>query len=84
MIVGLVSAYVALVIIGMIATFFVVATGRGRVFLEVDGEFRTTSSGITPYLWCFLGGPFAPALLLGFIVGVECGCNGEAFVKEEE
>lgn len=84
MIVGLVSAYVTLVIIGLVATLFVVSTGKDRVFLRVNGEFKTTSKGITLYLWCFLLGPVIPALLMGFIIGVECGCNGEAFVKEEE
>lgn len=84
MIVGLVIAYVALVIIGLFTTYFVVETGKDRVFLRINGELKTKSKGGTLYLWCFLLGPIPPALLMGFIIGVESGCNGEAFVKEEE
>lgn len=75
--------YILYVGTGMVALAATSHSIKNELFIRKTHKWVPCSAQPIGYLWCFIGGPAVPALLIGTVVGIWAYHDDEIRLKEE-
>lgn len=74
--------YVLYVGIGMVALAATSHSIKNELFIRKKHGWVACDVKYSKYLWCFIGGPAVPAMLIGAVVGIWAYHDDEIRLKE--